>query len=77
MIQALGVGSRIGGGGVGWWRGSGGLNVCDDEGQQLSELTHGQDKLEDSGGEGGRLQNDWRLPPEPCHEHNPGDSPWA
>jgi hypothetical protein len=34
------------------WRGSGGVNVCDDEGQHLSELTHGQD----SGGEAARLE---------------------
>lgn len=35
-----------------WWRGSRGLNVCDDEGQHLSELTHGQD----SGGEAGAFK---------------------
>jgi hypothetical protein len=69
MIQRLGVGGRIGGvlggGGAG-----GGLNVCDDEGQHLSELTHGQD----SGGEAGALKAQGTSigdsPAQPNHERN-------
>jgi hypothetical protein len=65
MIQRLGVGGRIGGvlsgGGAG-----GRLNVCDDEGQHLSELTHGQD----SGGEAGALKALRLETAQPNHEQN-------
>ena len=50
------------------WRGSGGVNVCDDEGQHLSELTHGQD----SGGEAGALKA-LRLETAQPNERNPGN----
>ena len=44
------------------------MNVCDDEGQHLSELTHGQD----SGGEAGALKA-LRLETAQPNERNPGN----